>query len=186
MKRVTLLSVFFVILAGCAATPSATPGNEPATEETPVTNTTTSTLSWRTVEMIDVTTNQTFTVESLEKPVLVESFAIWCPPCTRQQQEIKALKENRNVTSVSINVDPEEDDDLVRSHAASNQFDWRYVTAPKNATQLFIEEFGRTFISPPSVPVILVCDDNTSSLLSRGVATATELQTEINETCNAT
>jgi cytochrome oxidase Cu insertion factor (SCO1/SenC/PrrC family) len=185
MQRVALLSVSFLLLAGCAATLSGTAENEPVSEEPPAANPTSNTPSWRTVEMTDVTTNQTFTVESLQEPLLIESFAIWCPPCTRQQQEIKALKEDTNVTSVSINVDPEEDDDRVRSHASSNQFTWRYVTAPKNTTELFIEEFGRTFISPPSVPVILVCDDNTSKLLNRGVTTATQLQEEIDEACNA-
>lgn len=186
MHKTVLTVVFLVFLAGCVGI-ADNPGGEETSTETPADQgSDTDGVSWRTAELSDVRTNDSFTIGNLSKPVLIESFAIWCPPCTRQQQEIKALKDEVNASSVSVNVDPEEDDGRVRQHASDNGFDWRYVTPPKQTTRLFVEAFGRTFISPPSVPVILVCDENTSKLLDRGVNTVTELRKEINTTCDAT
>ena len=184
MKKILLTVLFLLVIAGCVGPAQSSP--ETSTSENISEETTESPglPSWQTAEMTDVLTNQSFSVNSLSKPVLVESFAIWCPPCTRQQQEIKRLKNMRNITSVSVNVDPEEDV-RVRDHATSNDFDWRYVTAPKPTTSKFVEVFGRTFISPPSVPVILVCDDKNYELLDRGVMTVSQLDETVAATCAA-
>ena len=36
--------------------------------------------NWRSIELEDVNTEQTFTISGLEKPVVIETFAVWCPP----------------------------------------------------------------------------------------------------------
>lgn len=137
---------------------------------------------WRNVTVQDVRTGENFTVSGLEKPVLVESFAVWCPTCTRQQQEIKQLKEEVNVSSVSLDVDPNEDAEKVRNHVQRNNFSWRYAVAPAGLTQMLVERYGPSMANPPSTPVVLVCRDSTRKL-ENGVKTSSELQEEVNQGC---
>lgn len=137
---------------------------------------------WRNVTVQDVATGENFTVSGLEKPVLVETFAVWCPTCTRQQQEIKELKEEINVTSVSLDVDPNEQAQKVRNHIQRNNFTWRYAVAPTGLTQMLVNRYGPSLANPPSTPVVLVCENSTRKL-ENGVKTSSELEEEIDQGC---
>ena len=47
---------------------------------------------WMSTELVDARTDEKFTMRELkEKKILLESFAVWCPTCLKQQ---KILKEN--------------------------------------------------------------------------------------------
>jgi len=137
---------------------------------------------WQEVELEDVEGEESFTVAGLEKPLLVETFAVWCPTCTNQQNEIKELKKISNVTSVSLDVDSNEDEQQIRRHREENGFGWRYAISPPELTRLLIQEYGNSIANPPSAPVILVCEDG-SRRLPNGVKTASTLQQEIKEGC---
>jgi hypothetical protein len=42
--------------------------------------------TWRTAELTDVLTGETFRINEFRgRPVLVETFAVWCPICTTQR-----------------------------------------------------------------------------------------------------
>ncbi len=138
--------------------------------------------AWQEVELQDVNSGDSFTVTELEKPLLVETFAVWCPTCTNQQNEIKKLKEDSNVTSVSLDVDSNEDEQQISRHTEENGFDWRYAISPPELTRMLIQEYGNSIANPPSAPVVLVCE-NSSRRLSNGVKTASTLQQEIQEGC---
>lgn len=140
------------------------------------------TQSWENVEITDVRNGDTYTVNSLERPVVVESFAVWCPTCTRQQKEIKELHGKINFTSVSLNVDTNEDQEKIRKHIQENSFDWRYSVSPARLTQSLINEFDSSVAQPPSAPVIILCD-NKSTKLENGVKTASKLENEIRDRC---
>ena len=137
---------------------------------------------WRNTELEDVRTGENFSISELDKPLLLESFAVWCPTCTRQQQEIGRIHQSTNVTSVSIDVDPNEDASQVRSHIQENGFDWRYAIAPPEITSLLARDFGNSVLNPPSAPVILICEEG-SRQLDRGVKKKQELESEIVEGC---
>lgn len=137
---------------------------------------------WQNVTLQDVSTGENFTVSGLEKPVLVETFAVWCPTCTRQQQEVKQLHRESNITSVSLDVDPNEDTQKVRDHIQRNNFSWRYAIAPADMTKSLVDEYGPSLANPPSTPVVLVCEEGTRKL-ENGVKTASELQQEVNKGC---
>jgi len=138
--------------------------------------------AWQEVELQDVNSGESFTVADLEKPLLVETFAVWCPTCTNQQNEIKKLEEDSDVTSVSLDVDSNEDEQQISRHTEENGFDWRYAISPPELTRMLIQEYGNSIANPPSAPVILVCE-NGSRRLSNGVKTASTLQQEIQEGC---
>lgn len=150
--------------------------------QNPGTTGTVNSSAWQEVELQDVNSGEPFTVSELEKPLLVETFAVWCPTCTNQQNEIKKLKEDSNVTSVSLDVDPNEDGQQISQHTEENGFDWRYAISPPELTRMLIQEYGSSIANPPSAPVVLVCE-NGSRRLSNGVKTASTLQQEIEEGC---
>jgi thiol-disulfide isomerase/thioredoxin len=137
---------------------------------------------WQDVELKNVNSGENYTIRSLEKPVLVESFAVWCPTCTRQQQEIKKLHNGSDVTSVSLDVDPNEDVEKVKQHTKENGFDWHYSVVPSEMTRMLVNEYGNSIAHPPSAPAILVCEDSTRKL-PNGVKPVSKLQEEIEKGC---
>jgi thiol-disulfide isomerase/thioredoxin len=143
---------------------------------------------WMTAELTDVNTRATYTISSFRgRPVLLESFAVWCPTCTRQQRVLKELHEEvgDEIVSISLDTDPNEDEEKVRNHAKSNNFNWFYSVSPTEVTQSFIDDFGASFVSAPSVPMVLICEDLSYRKLSGfGVRSVEKLKTEVARGCN--
>ncbi len=137
------------------------------------------------IQLKDVRTGENFKIEDFRgNPVLVESFAVWCPICTKQQKEIKKLHDELgdSFVSISLDTDPNEDDDRIKEHLERNDFDWYYSVSPPNLTRLLIDNYGQGIANAPSAPVILICDDGKSKLLGSGVKSSDELKREI-ESC---
>ena len=128
---------------------------------------------WRTTAMTDVRSGETFTVESFEKPVVLETFAVWCPKCERQQRQLTDIDDS--VAVVSVNTDPNEDAEAVRQHAEDNGFDWRYVVASTTLTDSLIEAFGTTVTNAPSTPVIVACPGGGVTFTSGEIRSSAEL-----------
>jgi thiol-disulfide isomerase/thioredoxin len=141
---------------------------------------------WREKEIRDVQTDQLFTIsEFVGKPILLESFAVWCPTCTKQQNEIKRLHKNfvgDSVVSISLDTDQNENMQKVLDHINENDFNWWYAISPSDMTQSLIDEFGVGIINAPSAPVVLICPDGTARQLGSGVKSAESLLAEI-ESC---
>jgi len=148
----------------------------------------TASSTWMDITLKDVNTNTEFKISDFRgKPVLLESFAVWCPTCTRQQKEIKKLHDELgdSVISVSIDTDPNEDEQKVIDHASRNGFNWRYAVSPVELTRSLIDDFGTTVVNAPQVPVILVCEDGNSHFLKNGVKDPNFLKQEIAQRCSA-
>ena len=142
---------------------------------------------WRDIPLRDVVGGETFRISDFEgHPILLESFAVWCPTCTKQQKEIRKLHQDigNDVISISLDVDPNEVEDLVRDHASRNGFDWLYAIAPPELTQALIEEFGHKIVAAPLSPIVLICEDQRARLLKRGVKKAEVLYEEIRRGCS--
>lgn len=141
--------------------------------------------NWTTIGLTDVRSGDTFTVAEFGRPVLVETFAVWCPTCTRQQEEVKKLHDQigDDIVSVSLNTDPNEDAQKVRRHIQQNGFDWRYAVAPPELTQALVDQFGPSILNAPLAPMIVVCPDGTTERLPNGVKPASELQSTVEQRC---
>ena len=142
---------------------------------------------WRDIPLRDVVSGETFRISDFEgQPILLESFAVWCPTCTKQQREIQELHRDlgNEVISISLDVDPNEDEDLVRDHASRKGFDWLYAVAPPELTMALIAEFGTAIVAAPSAPIVLICEDQGARLLKRGVKKAEALHEEIHRGCS--
>lgn len=138
--------------------------------------------SWQEIQLEDVRTGESYTVAELEKPVLVETFAVWCPTCTRQQQAVKEFEKDSEVTSVSLDVDPNEDAQKIRDHVERHGFEWRYSVAPPEMSKELSENYGNVMLNPPSAPMVLVCEKGTRKLPT-GVKPPSKLQQEVNKGC---
>jgi len=137
---------------------------------------------WMKFELVDAATGETFAISDfIGKPILIESFAVWCSTCLRQQKEMARLieLEGDSIVHVSLNTDPNEDLEKVRDHVELHGFEWYYAVTPIEMTQLLIDEFGLTVVNAPLAPVILIEADGSARLLNRGVKSAEKLLEEI-------
>jgi thiol-disulfide isomerase/thioredoxin len=186
MKWNILLIIGLFIITGCTVTQTGnqipdtttqTAGSTPSTTpNTPIENS-----DWKQIELKDVRTGESFKISDFEgKPILLESFAVWCPTCTRQQNILKELhNENPEIISISLDTDPNEDESKVLEHINRNDFDWRYAISPIDLTQALIDDFGVGVVNAPSVPIILICEDQSTKLLDRGLKSVDKLKEEI-------
>jgi len=143
--------------------------------------------SWMDSELCNVRDGEVFTIGQFDKPVLLESFAVWCPICTQQQKKTKELHDGEfgdEFISISLDTDPNEDEAIVRSHTNANGFTWRYSVAPAEVTQMLINDLTLAIINPPTVPMVLVCPDgNFRRLSGTRVRSAEKLREEIEAGC---
>jgi thiol-disulfide isomerase/thioredoxin len=142
--------------------------------------------NWLSMELKDVKSGEMFKISDFEgKPVLIESFAVWCPTCNKQQEETKKLhdKLGDSFVSIGLDTDPNEDEEKVLKHIEDNGFDWRYVVSPREFTQSLIDEFGVGIVNAPSTPIILVCEDQSYRMLESGFKDIEVLENEMNKGC---
>ncbi len=118
---------------------------------------------WRTVELVDARTGESFTIDSLKgKVVGIEPMAIWCSNCRAQQGEVSAALDtlaSDDIVFISVDVDPNERADELATYAERYGFDWRFVVATSEVARSFAEAFGDQVLSPPSTPFILIGKD---------------------------
>lgn len=141
---------------------------------------------WMDIELIDVATGEPFRISDFKgKPVLMESFAVWCPTCLQQQKQIEELKsvEGDSIVHISLDTDPNEDEAKIREHIETHGFNWYYAVSPINLTLALIDEFGQSVIFAPGAPVVLVCEDGATRLLRKGVKSADELLDDVKKGC---
>ena len=196
MNKSLILIILTVFIYGCSQTIDTTVNNEPVVEnvEQQTTNEqeevqiNSQSFDWRESELKDIRTGETFKINDFKgQVVLIESFAVWCPTCTRQQLEVKELHKEvgDSVVSIALNTDPNEDESKVKSHIDKNGFDWYYAISSIDTTQSLIDEFGVSIVNAPSAPMVLVCEDGNAHFLDRGLKDVDELQSEIATKCSA-
>lgn len=177
-KMALIFSVLIIVsLAGCINS---------ATTETKVDTTEVSEGSWRDIPLKDVRTGKTFKISDFKgKPILLESFAVWCPTCTAQQRRTKELatSEGDKIIHISLDTDPNEDEEIIREHVETNGFNWYYAVSPIELTRALIDEFDVKIVNAPGVPMILICEDQSTRFLKRGIKSPEDLLSEVNQGC---
>ncbi len=141
---------------------------------------------WMDMQLKDVATGNNFKISDFKgKPVLLESFAVWCPTCLKQQKEIKELKskEGDAMVYIALDTDPNEDEAKVREHLTKNNFDWYFAVAPIEFTNALKDEFGLSIVSAPSTPVVLICENQSARFLRSGVKSTDDLLSEVKKGC---
>lgn len=189
---VLALALVVVVATGCAHIPPSPTDTGVGVEEVPEEDLCDESSlklgeSWIDSELCDASTGEVFTASQFKgKPILFESFAVWCPICTQQQKQILDLHDELgdSFVSISIDTDPNEDEGIIRSHVKANGFTWRYAVSPALVTKMLIDEFGPSIVSVPSAPMILICEDGSYRKLGgRTVRSTAKLKSEIEAGC---
>lgn len=139
------------------------------------------TPAWFNAELTDVNSGETFKIADFKgKVVLVETMAVWCPLCLRQQGQVRALHEllgeREDLISLALDIDPNEDAELLQAHANQNGFDWRYAVAPAEVSREIGLLYGAQFLNPPSTPMLIIDRQGEVHLLPFGQKDVQTLQ----------
>ncbi len=132
-------------------------------------------------QLTDVRSGETFTLGELaaDEPVLVETMAIWCVTCLRQQRDVVRAHAVADFHSVGINVDPNENAEDLAEYADREGFDWRFVMADAEFVQLLTDLYGFGVTNPPSTPTFIVSEGSIRALEFGRVRSAEELVAEL-------
>ena len=136
---------------------------------------------WHGVELTDVNSGTIFKIADFQgKVVLVETLAVWCSNCLRQQREVQALHEllgtRDDYISIGLDIDPNETPDVLKAHAEKHGFDWRYAITPVAVAREIGGLYGDQFLNPPSTPMLIVDRQGQAHPLPFGIKSAQALQ----------
>ncbi len=135
---------------------------------------------WFSVDLMDVNSGQKFKVEDFRgKVVLVETMAMWCSTCFRQQKEVLELHDilgnSDSFISLTLDIDPNEIAEDLQVYTKNNGFYWLYAVSPPNVSREIAELYGDKFLNPPSAPMFVIDSEGQVHPLRYGVKDAQEL-----------
>ena len=178
------------MVTACSPTPAEpvapevelAPSSEaPAEEASPAESESQVTQSgWYAIDLTDVNTGSSFRVADFQgKVVLVETMAVWCSNCFRQQLEVRELYDQiggrEDFVSLGIDIDPNESVSQLTNYVKENGFDWLYVVASTELINEISDLYGPQFLNPPSTPMLIIDKQGDANLLPFGIKSADEL-----------
>ena len=148
-------AVFSLILTGLLLTACSTPASPPPSEPA------VDTPEWFDIELTDVQTGETFTMNDFAgKVVLVETMAIWCPNCIVQANEVrklhKMLGNPEDLISVSLDVDVKEDAASLKRYSEGYGFEWHFAIAPLEVARALGNLYNAQYLNPPISPMLVI------------------------------
>jgi len=139
---------------------------------------------WFNIELTDVQTGETFTMNDfVGKVVLVETMAIWCPTCDFQASEVsnlhKLLGNPDDLVSVSLDIDLHEDKASLKEYAEGYGFEWHFAVAPIEVARALGNLYSAEYLNPPLSPMLVIDRDGNVHQLEYGLKNAETLQKSI-------
>src|SRR5688572_4459973 len=133
--RIRLILLGFTLIMSACAPAQTDIINTTEPQSTVAATTAAPTPEWFDMELTDVQTGETFTMNDYAgKVVLLETMAIWCPNCVVQANEVrnlhKLLGNPDDLISVTLDVDFNEDEASLKEYASGYGFDWHFAVAP--------------------------------------------------------
>jgi hypothetical protein len=131
-------------------------------------------------ELIDASTGGTFSINDFRgKVVLLETLAMWCSNCYRQQGEVKLLHEKlgprTDFISLGLDIDPNENLADLKGYVEDNGFDWLYAVAPLEVAREIGQLYSAQFLNPPSTPMLIIDRNGDVHTLPFGIKSADQL-----------
>jgi len=139
------------------------------------------TPDWFDMKLTDVQTGKVFTMNDYAgKVVLLETMAIWCPNCIVQGNEVrnlhKLLGNTKDLISVSLDVDFNEDEASLKEYASGYGFDWHFAVAPLMLARALGNLYSAQYLNPPLSPMLVIDRDGSVYLLEYGLKDAETLK----------
>jgi cytochrome oxidase Cu insertion factor (SCO1/SenC/PrrC family) len=149
------------LLTACGASASA-PSSEPVSS--PQGGSAKPEWDWFDIELTDVQTGETFTMNDYAgQVVLVETMAIWCPNCLFQANEVikmhKMLDNPDDVISVSLDVDVNEDEAMLKEYTEEYGLDWHFAISPREVNRALGNLYTAQYLNPPLSPMLIIDRD---------------------------
>jgi len=140
--------------------------------------------AWFGATLMDARSGQTFTINDFKgKVVLVETMAMWCSNCLKQQTQVKALHEalgmRDDFVSIGLDIDPNENIDALKGYVEDKGFDWYYAVSPVDVSREIASLYGDQFLNPPSTPILVIDRHGEAHPLPFGIKSADDLQQAI-------
>jgi cytochrome oxidase Cu insertion factor (SCO1/SenC/PrrC family) len=140
--------------------------------------------AWYSASFTDARTGQAFSIQDLKgKVILVETMAIWCSNCLRQQGQVKELHgllgERDDFVSIGLDIDPNEDAASLKTYVESNGFDWLYAVPSADTSREIASLYGDQFLNPPSTPILVIDRHGEAHPLPFGIKSAEDLMQTI-------
>jgi thiol-disulfide isomerase/thioredoxin len=132
------------------------------------------TQAWATAELTDVRNGERFRIADFVadgRVVFLETMAIWCTNCRRQQGDVVAALaklDPARVTWIGVDVDASESADALADYSRTLGFDWPFVVAGPDLARSLAAEFGDQVLSPPSTPIVVIGTDGRVTLTEFG------------------
>lgn len=136
--------------------------------------------AWFSIGLTNVRTGETITIQDLKgKVVLVETMAVWCSNCLRQQGQVKELHgllgERDDFVSIGLDIDPNEDASKLKDFVDAQGFDWLYAISPVDVSRDLSSLYGDQFLNPPSTPMLAIDRHGVVHPLPFGIKSAEDL-----------
>jgi peroxiredoxin len=166
-----ILTSFWLTACGLSA---SNPTPEPVSE----------TPEWFDIELTDVQTGETFTMNDYAgKVVLVETMAMWCPNCLFQANEVRKLRKSLDnpddLISVSLDVDLHEDGASLKDYAMEYGFEWHFAIAPLEVARALGNLYNAEYLNPPLSPMLIIDRNGEVHQLEYGQKSAASLQKSV-------
>jgi thiol-disulfide isomerase/thioredoxin len=140
--------------------------------------------AWFGAKLTDVNTGTSFQVADFkDKVVLVETMAVWCTTCFQQQGQIQLLHsllgKQVDLVSLSLDIDPNENSNILKTYLNSHGFDWMYAVAPADVAREIGKLYGDQYLNPPSAPMFIIDRKGAVHTLPFGVKSAQDLKAAV-------
>jgi thiol-disulfide isomerase/thioredoxin len=167
--RFALVCFSLLVISACTFTAKT---SEPQSTATP---------DWFGIEMTDVQTGKTFSMNDYAgKVVLVETMAIWCPSCVIQATQVqklhKALGNPEDLILITLDVDSHEDEVVLKEYASSYRFDWHFAVAPLLVERALGNLYSAEYLNPPLSPMLIIDRNGNAHQLDYGIKDSKTLQ----------
>jgi hypothetical protein len=78
-----------------------------------------------------------------------------------------------------LDIDPNENEAILKTYVNSHGFDWTYAVAPASVAREIGNLYGDQFLNPPSAPMFIIDRQGHVHLLQFGVKSAQDLKAAV-------
>lgn len=141
---------------------------------------------WFEATLRNVNDGSTFAIADFKgKVVLVETIAMWCSSCKAQQEQVKSLLEATGMPAdlvvIALDIDPNENEDMLKTYAGNNGFTWIYAIATDEVANEIGNLYGAQFLNPPSTPILIIDRNGEAHPLPFGIKSADDLMKAVEQ-----
>jgi thiol-disulfide isomerase/thioredoxin len=138
-------------------------------------------FDWFSMPLTDVQTGKVFTMNDYAgKVVLLETMAIWCPNCLLQSGQVQklhqALGNPKDLISVTLDVDSNEDEAMLKKYVDEWGLNWHFAVAPLLVERALGNLYSAEYLNPPLSPMLIIDRKGNVHQLEYGLKEVATLQ----------